>query len=305
MVKDSENLLAKRLINVTYGVYKVFDLLTQSFSDKNLYQKNLDYLKVALEIEDDLYNEIGEDLLTSMKFLNAINIAVEDSDIDDFILEEITTRILSYINSIINKYPFVEDRFYEEENVNSNILTIDTHIKFDIDLIAYSNLMEFMRDNNFPFLNPYLYDTKHLFLFETKYYNHLAFEDDVTVKPSARERLLAFGHDERLVNDRFNEVICNGLSSAISDALAYDKSPKEMDDYSNMIISLLQVKNYLCITSKKEAFNIFRDYYRKQNSKENKEILDESSVNKMIKELIKNNYIEKSNIKKPKVYSRS
>ena len=60
--------LANRLINVNVGIFKIYNALADSYDNYELHRKNLDYLKVALEVEDNIYKKIGEDLLKSKNF---------------------------------------------------------------------------------------------------------------------------------------------------------------------------------------------------------------------------------------------
>ena len=52
------NQLAERLINITYGVLNTYDFLGNTISNKDLYNKNLEYLKIAFATENSLYKEI-------------------------------------------------------------------------------------------------------------------------------------------------------------------------------------------------------------------------------------------------------
>ncbi len=287
--------LAERLISVTYGVLNTYDLLGNSFTDNNLYNKNLEYLKVAFEIENDLYKKIGNNLLTSKEFNNALRLAFENTNYDESTYEEIHFRIYNYIDSIIYYYPFRETRYYPNENIVINNETIDRHIVFDINLLDIYNLEQIMNNEKLSFLLPYLIDAKHLLLFRCKFYDNLAFKELTNAKPTSRERLLKFNHNKEIIDAKFNEIIENGLRESIEEAFSYEDSSKDNEDYCKLIINLVQIKTHLDLTTRDEAFDVFRKYYNLLEHNDNlKYLFEKSSVNKNIKILIKNNLIEKS-----------
>lgn len=286
--------LAKRLINVTNSILHIYDNLLTFSNDKVQYNKKLDDLKVGFEIENDLYKEIGQELLTSQEFFNALRLASENTDIDEIDLEEINFRISNYIDSFSNFYPFKEVYYPSYENQILNNSIIDRQIILDIDLLNLYNLQNLMFEENLNFLLPYFYDAKHSLLFRCKYYDNLAFKEITSAKPTARERLLAFNHNEEIVNNRFKNVIINGLKLNIENALAFEDSEKEEEDLSQMLINLIQIKTYLDLTTKEEAFDIFNSYYQLFENNKELSYLKNSSVNEEIKYLIKLNYVQKN-----------
>ena len=135
----------------------------------------------------------------------------------------------------------------------------------------------------------------HLLLFRCKFYDKLAFKEIDNIKPTARERLLIFNHDKNIIESKFKEIILNGLKLNIENAFSYESSDKDTEDYCKLIINLIQIKTYLDLTTKEEALDIFKEYYRLIEYNNNlKYLFEKSSVNDSIKLLIKKNLLEKS-----------
>lgn len=290
--------LAKRLISVNIEIYKIYDALAESYDNKDLHKKNLEYLKVALDIENNIYKEIGDNLLTSQEFEHALKLAFESLDIADYIYDEVYFRIYNYIESKISYYPFCEDRYSTTDNLEINTATIERHIIYDIDLLSYYNLLQIMKNANYNYLLPYLNQAKYTVLFRCKYFDNLAFNDLKSAKPTARERLLTFNHDKNLVALKFREILFEGLQDYSANAFDYESSSKTTENYADVIINLVQVKTYLELTSKEEAFEIFLTYFKtlEENAKL-KKVLEKSVVNDKIRDLIKVNFINKSDNK--------
>ena len=290
--------LANRLINVNVGIFKIYNALADSYDNYELHRKNLDYLKVALEVEDNIYKKIGEDLLKSKNFEHALKLAFENLNVEDYIYDEVYFRICNYIESKISYYPFCEDRYLPDDNLEINTATIERQILFDIDLLSYYNLLQIMKNDHYDYLLPFLYQAKYTVLFRCKYFDHLAFQDLKSAKPTARERLLAFNHDKNLVALKFREILFEGLQDYSTSALEYEKSKKTTENLADAIINLVQVKTYLELTTKEEAFEIFFTYFKtlEQNDKL-KMVLEKSAVNNKLRDLIKVNFIKKSDNK--------
>lgn len=152
-----------------------------------------------------------------------------------------------------------------------------------------------MSNEKLKYLLSYLIDAKHLLLFRCKFYDNLAFKKLTNAKSTSRERLLKFNHNKDIVDAKFNEIISNGLKTSIEEAFSYEDSNKDNEDYCKLIINLVQIKTYLDLTTKDEAFDIFRKYYKLlENNANLKYLFAKSSVNNNIKVLIKNNLVEKS-----------
>ena len=280
--------LATRLIEVDIGIYKIYNLLFQSYDDNNLHKKQLEYLKIALDVENNIYTEIGDKLLTSKNFAQA----------EENVFNEIYFRIYNFIESKIFYYPFCEDRYSAQSNLEININTIERQIMFDVDLLSYYNLLQIMEKDMYDGLLPFFNDAKFTLLFRCKYFDNLAFEDLQDIKIESRERLLAFNHDKDLIASKFREIIFEGLKEYSQNALQYDNSKKTIENLADAVINLIQIETYLELTSKEEAFEIFFTYFKTlEENIQLKNLLEKSNINSKIRDLIKYNFINKSDNK--------
>ena len=85
------------------------------------------------------------------------------------------------------------------------------------------------------------------------------------------------------VNEKFKETIFNALATHIYNALKYENTPKKSEEASNLAINLIQIKTFLSLTSKEEAFDILNIYYKGERDN-----LKGNIINEKIKELVKN-----------------
>lgn len=294
------------LINVSYGILKIYDNLTDHYNNQEEYNKYLEYLKLALKMENEIYTEIGEETLKtpefSYEFTHYLNSLIENSDKKKSIpfedTEEIKYRFNNYLSCLAYRYPFTSIDNNPIYKVQINYNTIEQHYFLEYDLLFLTYLNKYIEDSSIEDARQFLYYQKHQLLYRTKFFDNYAFIPKKELQPSAKDRLLLFKHNPLLVEKVFNNITTQNLNQAVLSALNYGNTEQYQEDFENLLIDFINIQTCLDISSTNLLFSFLRDYYLKsQNDYDIISLINTSTkVDEQIKMAFKE-AIEKRNVK--------
>ncbi len=285
---ELENII-KRIVMVSDSIKNVHECLADSYNDKELYNAYLKNLKLAIDLEQNLYNKIDSKTLSGMT--NLIVKTINESDLDNYSKEEVECRIIDYVLATTLRYPFKETRetFNTNKIMNENI--INQHITFDFNLQFYYHLLEAINNNKLKIIRPYLHEVKQQFLFRNKFFENLTFKENIDEPtPSSVKRLLAFNHDKREISKISSKFIKQGINPNIICALNYKNTEKTQENVEDTIISLVYIKSFLDLTSALQARTIFTEYRKNtQTVKDLVYLTKNNEIHNIIYNMIKDN----------------
>ncbi len=242
-----------RLVNITNSIFKLYNDLTDNCLNQKELQKTLENLKIALELENEIYQSIGEETLLSQEFHNEFDHEIytrfETSDQRDFISyldsDEIKCRFYNYISYLIYRYPFLSNTNSRYTNIQEDYDTIEQHYFFDYDLLTLYYFNSYLKDKSLSEIKPHLTSQKNRLLFETKIFDNYAFEDPQEPELKARERLIAFNHNPEIVNEIFTNLLVQELNQALSFSLKYGLTEQTIDDFANLVSAFISIQTCL------------------------------------------------------------
>lgn len=238
----------ENLIKIINSIKNIYNKLGKLKIDSPEYLKYQEYLKIALEVEDNIYKRIGSEILSSDHFINRFNFLLTRADIKD--KETIAIRFSGYITMSYYLNPFLskEEDFIEAQAENEVI--IKNQICMDYYKAMYYELIEKsskVKANERKKLNIALNNL----LFNNKVIANLVTNRKST-STNGRERCLIFNHDKNTTDYLYETYCYQIINQAIIEIL----------HFNNTLLKEIELRSALKLLTKNEIFQIINDYYR-------------------------------------------
>lgn len=238
----------ENLIKIINSIKNIYNKLGKLKIDSPEYLKYQEYLKIALEVENNIYKRIGSEILSSDHFINRFNFLLTRSDIKD--KETIAIRFSGYITMSHYLNPFLskEEDFIEAQAENEVI--IKNQICMDYYKAMYYELIEKsskVKANERKKLNIALNNL----LFNNKVIANLVTNRKST-STNGRERCLIFNHDKNTTDYLYETYCYQIINQAIIEIL----------HFNNTLLKEIELRSALKLLTKNEIFQIINDYYR-------------------------------------------
>lgn len=133
----------ERLSKTVVSIRKLYNDLNEAANNKEKYEELEEYLKIALEVEDNLFKEIENTVIDSELFFNRLYYLIGRSEIEDS--NEIAERIALYISRKTYLNPFLATEYDSDDLKEDNKISIDNQININylINLIIeIDNILE-------------------------------------------------------------------------------------------------------------------------------------------------------------------
>lgn len=133
----------ERLSKIVVSIRKLYNDLNDAANNKEKYEELEEYLKIALEVEDNLFKEIENTVIDSELFLNRLYYLIGRSEIENS--NEISERIALYISRKTYLNPFLATEYDSDDLKEDNKISIDNQININylINLIIeIDNILE-------------------------------------------------------------------------------------------------------------------------------------------------------------------
>lgn len=207
----------KKLISITFCIYNVY------MDDKLNDDTRNEYLKLAVEEENKLYNqlEITKENLSSI--LERYMVFLKVSDYDNETKEMLANRISNHLVFMVYRYPFKS--VYNDYNAKlEDINTITIQARKD-----YAKCLFKIIKNNIETTKSKRKRKKAIKrLNEIRFINkNIEFIDCDNMSIDGRNTCLLFGHSKKLVDSVYKNVCINDIDDCISNCLNFDNQTLE------------------------------------------------------------------------------
>ena len=272
-IETTDNLL-QDIIAISNSIDNQYQALLIARIDENeeKEEETLEYLKIATEYENKLYNYLNLGVFPPEQLENRFLYLLRNSEQIDIDQNYIYSRFLNYIDELTIRNPLISINENIAENIVENTRTIERQINRDYAITFLFLLSQELNKTEDPIaksalLEEYLYAI----------YKEKSLEKYLTTPPtqpekSGRKRCLIFNQEEDLVNETYQAILKSALYEDIENALTYTddmltKFPEEAIYLTPLLLSITanamllekeERKNMPLVFSKEETQNSYQ-----------------------------------------------
>ena len=243
-IETTDNLL-QDIIAISNSIDNQYQALLIARIDENeeKEEETLEYLKIATEYENKLYNYLNLGVFPPEQLENRFLYLLRNSEQIDIDQNYIYSRFLNYIDELTIRNPLISINENIAENIVENTRTIERQINRDYAITFLFLLSQELNKTEDPIaksalLEEYLYAI----------YKEKSLEKYLTTPPtqpekSGRKRCLIFNQEEDLVNETYQAILKSALYEDIENALTYTddmltKFPEEAIYLTPLLLSI-------------------------------------------------------------------
>jgi len=270
---EKQDKLIERLGKITSSIKSIYEKMNSSIENKEEYKKLEEYLDIAIEVEDNIYSEIGQKQAESEQFLNRLIYQINCSDLKE--KEAIINRIIGYISTrkYLNPFKPLEtnplDYMAEVQNNIRNQANLD-YLKG-----IFTSINQELEKKPNKRKKQKLIKAKNSLLFSNKMMEKLS-KNERNLKIDGRERCIIFNNPEQTVT----VVYCQYVSDIVNYCATIILTKKEA------ILEEIELKSALALLTPneieqlKDQINAFLEI--------NGENFDDSNIERLLKLLDEN-----------------
>lgn len=266
----------ERLSEITSSIKSIYDKYSDSINNPEEIDNLDEYLKIATEVEDNLYKEIGPELLTNEQFLARISYLIMSKDLEN--KNDILNRIITYIAQSTYLNPFLSTEEDEVERYNENLTTIKNQASLDYLKGVFLNINEELANVSNNETKKKLVTAKSNLLFSNKILKEIM-SNERNQNIDGRNRCLTFGQNKTYVEAMYKEFAYNIINYCIYHILITKEN----------ILEQIELKCALAILKKNELFEVSRKYYIATTENEDlKNLIRDNENHEIIINIIRN-----------------
>lgn len=261
------------LIDISNSIENIYNTLTlaEINTNKELYNEYMEYLKIATEVEDELYDKLNVNKYNIEKYaLYALEESSQQSNA--------ATRIEIHLKQMLYKNPFVstEEDYQIAEEENSYI--IENQFCNDYTINVLKNIESTILKTSNSYKKSELIKIKNNILYNNKMLDYILSKNK-DIKTNGREKCIIFNHNKiqtknvylNLLNEEINSSLIN-IVNLTNEILKNSKSQRLMQ-----LLELIYLKSALEILTDEEKKE-FDEHFSKFEDK-NKIVLTKTSSN--------------------------
>lgn len=265
--------LIERLGQITNSIKSIYKQMDQSTQGTEEYKKLEEYLKLAIEVEDSIYDEIGQKQAEKDQFLNRLIYQINRSDLKG--KETIINRIMNYISTrkYLNPFkPLEIDPFRYHMEIQINIKN-QANLDYLKSLILHIN-QEIEKESNTN-KKQKLNELKSSLLFSNKIMETLS-KKDKSLKIDGRERCLIFNNPEESITAIYLKFAYDLINHCITMMLTHEETFIEEIELRSILFLLTTAEIQQVRDQVTEFLEINRQQYPGSNANIILQILEES-----------------------------
>lgn len=222
MEKSLDDFL-KSIINLSTNISVLYQNLTNA-KIKNQPKdilKELEYIKLASEVEEKEYKKINLEENLDPKLYNRFSYLLRHSDVKEELHWLIIKRFQNHINEQLILNPFLSTSPYisEQQEENEAAITYQAIRDYSISSLYFLNQAIEKEENET--VKQELIDYYHEFIFEQKSLSKYLLEAPEKVEITGRNRCLIFNQDPKMVDDCYKRVIKDELNNTVQTVIQY------------------------------------------------------------------------------------
>lgn len=222
MEKSLDDFL-KSIINLSTNISVLYQNLTNA-KIKNQPKdilKELEYIKLASEVEEKEYKKINLEENLDPKLYNRFSYLLRHSDVKEELHWLIIKRFQNHINEQLILNPFLSTSPYisEQQEENEAAITYQAIRDYSISSLYFLNQAIEKEENET--VKQELIDYYHEFIFEQKSLSKYLLEAPEKVEITGRNRCLIFNQDPKMVDDCYKRVIKDALNNTVQTVIQY------------------------------------------------------------------------------------
>lgn len=239
----------KRLTELTGSIKRIYDKLGDVATNEKESQKLEEALEIAISIENQLYYEIGDNILFDDAFIRRVVYLLKRSHLTE--KEAIENRIINYAAQKHFLNPFLSEAPTKEEREEDNKLYIQSQVNMEYTRNLLINInKELSKTTNESDIIK-LTRAKNKLLFCNKMISKLI-NDENYCQSDARTRCIVFNHNEEVVNLIFGQFVQNISNYCINNILINE----------NSLFDQLELKSSLAILTNSELMRAAQSYQK-------------------------------------------
>ena len=134
-----------RLSKIAVSIKMLYDKLNVELNEDKIKELN-NYLDIALNAENNIYQEIDEDILLSNQFFNRVTYLLQNQDLK--FKDQIENRITRYLASRKYLNPFLSTLNHQEDKEEENSAIIRTQFSLDYTIKVFAQIEEELNNQN-------------------------------------------------------------------------------------------------------------------------------------------------------------
>ncbi len=277
-----------RLSKIAVSIKMLYDKLNVELNEDKIKELN-NYLDIALNAENNIYQEIDEDILLSNQFFNRVTYLLQNQDLK--FKDQIENRITRYLASRKYLNPFLSTLNHQEDKEEENSAIIRTQFSLDYTIKVFAQIEEELNNQNIDLRKKCsLITAKNNTLFANKILLDLTKEQLDNF--DGRKRCITFKHNKDVISS-FYRVSSLEIINLTTSALL---------NHQENIYTEIELKAALKLLNREELFEIIKSYYENTTKHPLYKSLAENNPNhQLIIKIINNaidNFIETSKKRK-------
>lgn len=211
-----------RLIEIEYSILDIYDILVETSEKEEEYQKNLEYLKIAVEAEEKLMEKLDWKNLEPHNF-NRLEYLIVNKEYDDEITNGITLRLEKYYAQLNYINPFLSNEKDFIEQINENYITIELQAELDYIENLIIEIEKEIKKEPTKTGKKLLIQAKNNVIFNNKIFEKYLFHPtELEKKPTVRkETCLIFNHKKECVDEVYRNYSKNIIDGSLDTLTKY------------------------------------------------------------------------------------
>ncbi len=243
-IETTDNLL-QDIIAISNSIDNQYQALLIARIDENeeKEEETLEYLKIATEYENKLYNYLNLGVFPPEQLENRFLYLLRNSEQIDIDQNYIYSRFLNYIDELTIRNPLISINENIAENIVENTRTIERQINRDYAITFLFLLSQELNKTEDPIAKCALLEEYLYVIYKEKSLKKYLTTPPTQTEKGGRKRCLIFNQEEDLVNETYQAILKSALYEDIENALTYTddmltKFPEEAIYLTPLLLSI-------------------------------------------------------------------
>lgn len=295
---------ANRIIEVSNSILTIYNELFNAKIKNNIekYNEYLAYLRISIEVEKNIYDDIKEDNDNYEYFLNTVYLEIQNKNYQEQDIESIITRIENHLIYKTYSNPIYIDSEDIDENLEHNTAKIYYRVNNQYKLTLFNELNQEIINEKDQFIKDELTYSKFNIIYTNKDIE-IKLLNNFEIKPdNGKLKLLRCNHDEEMIEVIYDNYILDTFNASLNLLLNIKDNNLSKQNIVKQKLNLLTLKSCLKQLDKESLINLYNSFYDGFLSdtikNDKKEIASDSiekikkTLNELINEKQNNNIIK-------------